>query len=419
MKRIIGIAEIDGKDLHLAVFKIRGKQVSLVTEELLEPGEQSRFPGLEVWLIVRIQDRSIRYVTLPKAARRQARSMAMLQASPLLLDEPDAYAHDALVKPVGDELGALVVAIPLAKAHAWEERLEQAGLVLVSFAVEPLFYPLLRPPQPGKVMFCMPTPQGSLAIVGCSNGTPVCWTTIRDQSQIPAGGVESLLVQEYFCLKPEAFKPEKTLAGETVIEPRLVGYLAAAHLAAMSPRPWEGRSLLAFSEFLQREQYQPATLESIIKCAAVWLVVFGLLLFAGIAHVRKTERKAESLKKTAEDMKAFARQSTLAGQEVGRLMELRNGLRAYTVDKVMALDILRQFQAALPLRVKVGSMRFDAASGLQVECIAEKEPDILILLDHVRKLKIVKDLRLVFAEARDDGAFHFRIECKLHKTEGS
>ncbi len=418
MKRTIGVAEIEGDSLHLAVFEIRGQRVSLVTEESLGPGESSRFPGLDVWLIVRTRDRSIRYVTLPKVARRQAASMAMLQASPYLLHDADAYAHDALVKPVGDGLGALVVAIPLDKARAWEERLEAAGLVLVSFAVEPLFYPLVRAPEPGRVMFCMPTPQGSLAIVGCRDGPPVCWETISDESQIPAGGLKNMLVQEYFCEAPEPFTPDKVLGGEPSIEPRLVGYLAAAHLAAMRPRPWEGRSLLTFREFLQREQYAPATWRAIARCAAVWAVVAALLLIAGTAHVIRTERRAEEMMAAGEQLRVFARQSTQAAQEVGDLMALRYRLQALTVDKVMVLDVLRRFQEALPYRVRLTALRYDVASGVQAECLAEQEPDILILLGRIRRLPSVRELRLLFAEKRDDGLFHFRLRFHLGEESG-
>lgn len=413
MKRIVGMAEIDGDTLHLAVFEIAGSKISLVTEETLGLNETSSYVGLEVWLIVRTRDRSVRYVTLPGSARRQAREMAMLQASPSLLLPPEEYAYDVLLKPVGDKLGALVIVIPLEKAHAWEERISRAGLVLVSFAIEPLFYPLLRPPQEGAVMFCMPTPQGSLAIVGCENGTPVCWTTVQDESQIPSGDIENMLVQEYFCESPRPFVPRKLLAAETSLEPRLVGYLAGAHLASLSPRPWEGRSILAFAEFLQREQYAPATRMAIAKCAAIWCVVALLAALAGIAHVHKVEAKAEAIARQSEQARAFAEQSTQAAQEVGRLMELRYGLEDLTLNKRLSLDVLRAFQQALPLRVKLVSLRYDAASGMQAECVAERESDILLLLNKLGRLPLVKDLRLLFAETREDNTFHFRIEIDL------
>ncbi|MBN2713661.1 MAG: hypothetical protein JXR97_14670 [Planctomycetes bacterium] len=410
MKRIIGMAEIEAENLHLAIFEINGKNISLVTEETLGPHDSTQYPGLDVWLIVRTCDRSIRYVNLPKDAKRQARKMAMMQASPLLPLEMEEYAYDALIKPVGDKLGALVIAIPLEKAHEWERRLEAAGLVLVSFAIEPLFYPLIRPPQPGKIAFCIPTTRGSLAIIGCNNGTPVCWTTIQDDSQLPACGLENLLVQEYFCEKPEPFVPEKLLTADTTIEPRLVGYLAAAHLASMSPRPWEGRSILAFSDFLKREQYAPATMGSILKCAAIWAAVALIMILAGIAHVRKTEKKAERMSIQSEQLKVFAKQSTQAAQEISSLMDKRNSLYALTLGKPMALDVLKSIQDSLPYRVRMTDIRYDADTGVQAECIAEKEPDILLLLGNLGKQPNVKNLRLLFAEAREDGFFRFRIE---------
>lgn len=417
MKRIIGMAEIEDDSLHLAVFQIKGKHISLLAEESLGPSDVSNYPGLEVWLIVRTRDRSVRYVTLPKNARRQAREMAMMQASPQLLLPPEEYAYDALVKPVGDKLGAMLIAIPLAKAHAWEQRLERAGLVLISFAIEPLFYPLLRPQQRGKVTFCMPTPQGSLAIIGCHNGTPVCWSIIQDESRIPSGGLENMLVRNYFCEAPEPFVPEKMLAGETSLEPRLVGYLAAAHLAALSPRPWEGRSLLAFSEFLKREQYAPATKWSVLKCLAAWAVAAALLLLAGIAHVNKVEIEAKSLTSRNEELQALAVQSKQAAKEISELRELRNHLRELTLDKRMVLNVLRLVQDALPLRVRLTGLRYDAVSGVQAECVAEREQDILNLLGNLGKLPKVGNLQLLFAEARDDGQFHFRISFILDETE--
>ena len=396
-KRVI-VATVEGDVLHTAAFQVSKQGATLIEEERLGPHESSRFAGKAAWLVVTTADRSIRYFTLPKSSSRNVRRMAEVQAGQHLALLPQDYLFETLVRPLGSQMGALVVAVPRERAAALERRAQEAGLRLAGLAVEPLTFTAFAAPN-GNALVRVAHDSDRPAVVGCRDGLPVLWRTGRRAAHVQ----QDHLVAEYFVEEPEELTPDEVV---DVPDGGLARHEAAARYCAQP-------GALLLTESLRVEEHAPAGWAARALGLAAWAVALGLALATGYAMVRQKESQLASLRETGAQVRSFARRSAETAAETSEVTAALIALRERSIEKVMAVDVLRSLAYALPSSIKMTSLSFDAAGPLSLDCTGERMADILLFIDQLRNARRILDPQLMYTEANDEGQLVFRIECKV------